>query len=171
MEKRTVIIYLTIMLNKLFNNYFHNPMINSRFDDREYGATGDNRGLGFADNNYNISWQVQIANQKYPEFELRSLAEHMYFLHRMLNCMNPDQNACSITYEQYATNKFTIGITFEKLNSEHLTGINGKMVSLLTAKFRPYKTLSENELIQEIFVHLISGNVLEIRSDGSVVYD
>ena len=146
-------------------------MINSRFNDRGYGATGNDRGFGFADKNYNISWQLQIANKKYPEFESQSLAEHMYFLRRMLNYMHPDQDACSITYEQYATNKFIIGITFEKMNSEHLTGINSKMGSLMTAKTKPYKTLTENEMIQEIFVHLISENILEVRSDGAVVYD
>ena len=100
-------------VNKRFN-YFYNPMINSRFNDRGVNATGDDAGYGFADKNYNISWQIKIANKKYPEFESQSLAEHMYFLRRMLSYMNPDQDACSITYEQYARNKFVIGITFEK---------------------------------------------------------
>ena len=57
------------------------------------------------------------------------------------------------------------------MNEQNLTGINTKMSSLMTAKIKPYKTLTENELIQEIFVHLISENVIEIRSDGAVVYD
>ncbi len=152
-------------------NYFYNPMIISRFNDRGYGATGDDRGFGFADKNYNISWQVQIASKKYPEFESQSLSEHMYFLRRMLNYMNPDQDACSITYEQYATNKFIIGITFEKMNEQNLTGINTKMGFLATVKLKPFKPLSENELIQEIFFHAISENVAEIRSDGTIVYD
>ena len=41
--------------------------------------------------------------------------------------MNPDQDACSITYEQYATSTFIIGITFEQMNEQNLTGINTKM--------------------------------------------
>ena len=83
----------------------------------------------------------------------------------------PRPDACSITYEQYATNKFIIGITFEKMNEQNLAGVNTKMGSLMTAKIKPYNTLTDNEMIQEIFVHLMSENVLEIRSDGSVVYD
>ena len=146
-------------------------MINSRFNNRGSNPTGSDIGYGFADKNYNISWQVQIANRKYPEFESQPLAEHMYFLRRMLSYMNPDQDACSITYEQYATHKFIIGITFEKMNEQNLTGIHKKMGSLMTAKIKPYKPLSENEVIQEIFVHLISENILELRSDGTVVYD
>jgi len=39
----------------------------------------------------------------------------------------------------------------------------------MTAKNKPYKTLTENDLRQEIFVHLISENIIEIRSDGAVV--
>ena len=152
-------------------NYFYNPMINSRFNDRGYAATGDNRGFGFADKNYNISWQLQIANKKYPELESQSLAEHFYFLRRMLNYMNPDQDACSITYEQYATNKFIIGVTFEKMNEANMTGVNTKMGSLMTAKIKPYKTLTEAEMIEEIFVHMISEAVVEIRSDSSIVFD
>ena len=89
----------------------------------------------------------------------------------MLNYLNPDQDACSITYEQYATNKFTIGITFEKMNEANMTGVNSKMGSLLTARIKPYKSLGENEEILELFCHVISEAILEIRSDGSLVYD
>ena len=85
--------------------------------------------------------------------------------------MNPDQDSCSITYEQYATNKFILGITFEKMNEANMTGINTKMGSLMTAKIKPYKTLTADEMIQEVFVHMISEAVVEIRSDSSVVYD
>ena len=89
----------------------------------------------------------------------------------MLNYMNPDQDSCSITYEQYATNKFILGITFEKMNEANMIGINTKMGSLMTAKIKPYKTLTADEMIQEVFVHMISEAVVEIRSDSSVVYD
>ena len=150
-----------------------NSRFNVKFSDRDLNATGANAGFGFDDKNYNISWQLQIANQKYPEFESQSLAEHisMHFLHRMLNFMNPDQDACSIAYEQHATNIFIIGITIERMNEQNLTGINTKMGCLLTAKIKPFKTLADNELIQKIFFHLTSENVIEIRRDGAVVYD
>ena len=44
-------------------NYFYNPMVNSRFNDRGVNATGDDAGYGFADKNYNIRWQVQVASK------------------------------------------------------------------------------------------------------------
>ena len=152
--------------------YFSSPMINSRFNDLGTpGVDGGEAGYGFADKNYNISWQLQIANKKYPEFESQSLSEHMYFLRRMLNYVNPDQDACSITYKQYATDKFIIGITFEKMNESNMTRINTKMGSLMTAKIKPFKTLTADEMIHEVFVHMVSEAVAEIRSDSTVIYD
>ena len=125
-----------------------------------------------ANKNLNVSWQVQVHNKKYPEFESQSLSEHWYFLNRFLFYMNPDQDACSIIYEQYRSDKFIIGKSFEKMVSEaHLTGINTKMSGLTTLKLRPYRTLTTNEAIEEVFTNIISESVLEIRSDGSVVYD
>ena len=57
------------------------------------------------------------------------------------------------------------------MNEANMTGINTKMCSLMTAKIKPFKTLTANEMIQEIFCHLISEAVVEIRSDSSIVYD
>ena len=37
-------------------------------------------GKGFQDYTRNLSWQMQIANKKYPEFECQSLSEAFYFL-------------------------------------------------------------------------------------------
>ena len=85
--------------------------------------------------------------------------------------MNPDQDACSVTYEQYRSDKFIIGISFEKLNEANMTGVNTKMSGLTTLKLKPYRTLTADEAIREVCTHIISESVLEIRSDGSVVYD
>ena len=82
------------------------------------------RGFGFANKNLNISWQVQVHNKKYPRFESQSLSEHWYFLNRFLSYMDPDQDACSITYEQYRSDKFIIGISFEKKSEANMTGVN-----------------------------------------------
>ena len=152
-------------------NYFYNPMINARLNDLGAGATGADRGFGFANKNLNISWQVQIHNKKFPEFESQSLAEHWYFLNRMLSYINPDQDACSITYEQYRSDKFIIGFNFQKMDEQNMTGVNTKMSGLSNIKIKPFRTLAEAEKIQEIFCHIISETVLEIRSDGSIVYD
>ena len=153
-------------------NYFYNPMINTRLNDCGAGATGANRGFGFANKNLNVlSWQVQVHFKKYPEFESQSLSEHWYFLNRFLSYMNPDQDACSIAYEQYRSHKFIIGISFEKMSEANMTGVNTKMSGLTTLKLKPYRTLTADEAIQEVFTDIMSESVLEIRSDGSVVYD
>ena len=115
--------------------------------------------------------RCKCITKKYPEFESQSLSQHWYFLNRFLSYMNPDQDACSITYEQYRSDKFIIGISFEKMSEAHMTGINTKMSGLTTLKLKPYRTLRANEAIEEVLTHIISESVLEIRSDGSAVYD
>ena len=153
-------------------NYSYNPMINTRLNDHGAGATGANRGFGFASQNLNISWQVQVHDKRYPELESQSLSEHWYFLNRFLSYMNPDQDACSIPYEQYRGDKLIIGMSFEKMSEANMTGVNTtKMSGSTTLKLKPCRTLTADEAIQEVFTHIISESVLEIRSDGSVVYD
>jgi len=67
--------------------------------------------------------------------------------------------------------KFVCAISFEKLPDNNFTGANTKMGSLLTARIRPYATLGENEGIEEVFSHLVSEGVVELRESGAVVYD
>ena len=142
-------------------NYFYNPMINS-----------DTSDAGFQDSTRNLSWQIQVGNKKYPEFECSSLSETMYFLRRAIHYMNPNQDALSFNYTQYRSDKFIIGMSYEKMSDVDMTGINTKMGSLLTLKLKGANgTLAGGEEIQEIFSHLISETVLELRESGSVLYD
>ena len=54
--------------------------------------------------------------------------------------MNPDQDACSTTYEQYRSDKFIIGISFEKMGEANMTGVNTKMSGFTALKLKPYRT-------------------------------
>ena len=88
-------------------------MINSEINDGFDGALV--AGQGFQDFTRNLSWQLQIGNKKFTEFESQSLAETFYFLRRTLHCHNADQNSLNISYKQYRENKFIIGVSFEKM--------------------------------------------------------
>ena len=151
-------------------NYFYNPMINSEIND---GFDGDVvPGQGFQDFTRNLSWQMQVGNKKFPEFECQSLAEAFYFLRRTIHYHNPEQNSLNISYKQYRENKFIIGVSFEKMADVNFTSINTKMGSLLTFKIKGTQgPLAANEQIQEIFTHLISESILELRESGAIVYD
>ena len=59
-------------------NYFFHPM----------AVTIDNFE-GVIDSNKHISAQIQIANKKFPEQEVSSISEFMYFLRRAVNVMSP----------------------------------------------------------------------------------
>ena len=151
-------------------NYFYNPMINSEINDGFDGAVVE--GQGFQDFTRNLSWQMQVGNKKFPEFECQSLSEAFYFLRRTIHYHNVEQNSLNISYKQYRENKFIIGVSFEKMADVNFTSINTKMGSLLTFKIKGTQgPLLPAEQIQEIFTHLVSESVLELRESGAVVYD
>ena len=151
-------------------NYFYNPMIYSEINDGFDGALVE--GQGFQDFTRNLSWQMQVGNKKFPEFECQSLAEAFYFLRRTIHYHNADQNSLNISYKQYRENKFIIGVSFEKMADVNFTSINTKMGSLLTFKIKGTQgALAPAEQIQEIFTHLTSESILELRESGAVVYD
>ena len=114
-----------------------------------------------------------MLTQKYPKFESQSLSETFYYLRRALHYMYPDQDSLSFSYKQYRENKFIIGMSFEKMGGQtNFTGYNSKMSGVTTFKIRGTEgALQNNEEIQEIFCHLMSESILEIRESGSVVYD
>ena len=98
-------------------NYFYNTMINSEINDGlNPNTVPEEQGQGFADSTRALSWQLQIGNKKYPEFECQSLSEAFYFLRRTVNLVNPEQNSLNISYQQYRSNKFIIGVSLEKCN-------------------------------------------------------
>ena len=162
-------------------NYFYNPMINSRiFDGLNPDAVdGDGnltraqfRGKGFQNSELDLTWQLQINNKKYPEFECQSMAETAYYLKRALHYLNPDQDAFSISYKRFREDKFVIGISFEKMQDTNFTGQNTKQGGLLVFKLKgSNKSFTTDEDVRELFVHMISESVLELRESGSLLYD
>ena len=134
-------------------------MINSEINDGPAAASVPlQEGKGFQDYSRNLSWQLQIANKKFPEFECQSLSEAFYFLRRTLHYHNPEQNSINISYKQYRENKFIIGCSFEKMQDLNFTGQNTKMGSLITFKIKGTEgVLQSTEQIQEIFIHMVSG--------------
>eukprot|EP00438_Fugacium_kawagutii_P033869 Skav201114 [mRNA] locus=scaffold185:356198:358782:- [translate_table: standard] len=154
-------------------NYFYNPMINKRINNSGNADNDALKGEGLQAWSKNLSWQIQLSNsQKYPEFEAQSLSETFYYLRRAIHYMNPDQDSLSFSYRQYRENKFIIGMSFEKMADVNFTGYNSKMSGITNLKIKATEgTLPENESIEEVFCHLISEAVLELRESGAVVYD
>eukprot|EP00438_Fugacium_kawagutii_P017241 Skav227379 [mRNA] locus=scaffold1390:82758:85507:- [translate_table: standard] len=154
-------------------NYFYNPAINKRINNSGLANTDALQGEGFQSWSKNLSWQIQLSNsQKYPEFESQSLAETFYYLRRAIHYMNENQDSLSFSYRQYRESKFIIGMSFEKMADVNFTGYNSKMSGITNFKIKGTDgPLPVAEEIQEIFVHLISESVLELRESGAVVFD
>ena len=154
-------------------NYFYNPMIYGRINDTGNADTNDLQGKGFQDATRSLSLQIQLSNsQKYPEFEVQSLSETFYYLRRALHYMNPDQDSLSFSYRQYRENKFIFGMSFEKMADVIFTGYTSKMSGITGFRVKGAEgaLLDPNEQITEVFCHLVSETVLELRESGSIVY-
>ena len=154
-------------------NYMYNPMINKRINNSGLADTDALRGEGFQAWSKNLSWQIQLSNsQKYPEFEAQSLAETFYYLRRAIHYMNENQDSLSFSYKQYRENKFIIGMSFEKMADVNFTGYNSKMSGITNFKIKGTDgPLGAGEEITEVFTHLISEAVLELRESGAIIYD
>ena len=148
-------------------------MINGSINDSGAANTDALQGKGFQDYGRNLSWQIQLSNsQKYPEFESQSLSETFYYLRRAIHYMNPDQDALSFSYRQYRENKFIIGMSFEKMSDVNFTGYNSKMSGITNFKLKGAEgALDPTEQITEVFCHLVSETVWELRESGAVIYD
>ena len=154
-------------------NYFYNPMIWGQIND---GGDPENipaqAGKGFADSSRALTYQLQIASKKYPEFEVSSLSEAFYFLRRTLHFLNADQNSLNISYKQYRENKFVMAFSLEKMPDVNFTGQNTKSGSLITFKIKGTEgSLATEEQIQEIMVSLVSESVVELTESGTLIYD
>ena len=117
-------------------NYFYNPMINyPPFSDGD-APVGNEIGYGYSNKDLDLSFDVLLGNKRYPEVASSSLSEHMYYLRRFVSLLNPDQDSMSIKYNQYRANKFIMGINFQKMDQNNLTGVNSKLGALLTLNLR-----------------------------------
>ena len=140
-------------------NYFFHPM----------AASIDNLE-GVIDSAKQISYQVQIANKKFPEQAVESLAEAMYFLRRAVNVMSPYYDGFSIDTYRYANDKCILGINLDKQPDMNFTGTNTKMGSLITFKVRGS---NENFAlgIERVFVTAVSEQIFELSESASTVLD
>ena len=153
-------------------NYFYNPMINYPAFSNGTGATGNEVGYGYANKNLDLTFDVLLGNKRYPEVASSSLSEHMYYLRRFVSLLNPDQDSMSIKYNQYRANKFIMGINFQKMDQNNLTGVNSKLGALLTLNIRGTNAnlTGTEEAIEEITTCLVSSNILEIMADTPMVH-
>ena len=125
---------------------------------------------GVIDSTKQISYYVQIANKKFPEQAIESLAEAMYFLRRAVNVMSPFYDGFSIDIYRYANDKFIGGINFDKQPDMNFTGSNTKMGSLLTFKLKGANNTFALG-VEQVYVTLVSEHVFELSESASTVLD
>ena len=123
-------------------------------------ATIDNLE-GVIDSDRQISYYVQIANTKFPEQPVESIAEAIYFLRRAVNVMSPYYDGFSIDIYRYANHKQP---------DMNFTGSNTKMGSLITFKVKGANATFALG-IEQVFVTMVSEHIFELSESASTVLD
>jgi hypothetical protein len=118
-----------------------------------------------------IEWQIQLGSKVYPEMPVRSLQESFCQLVKCLGINNSAFHALDIVPIEYRSNKFIIGMDFEKILEAGFTGINTKAGDLMVIKVKQPSTIDQVNICNQLYITLHSDNVLNIKDTGVEVYD
>jgi hypothetical protein len=118
-----------------------------------------------------IEWQIQLGSKMYPEMPVRSLQESFCQLLKCLGINNSAFHAVDIVPIEYRSNKFIIGMDFEKILEAGFTGINTKAGDLMVIKVKQPSTIDQANICNQLYITLHSDQVLNIRDTGVEVFD
>jgi hypothetical protein len=80
-------------------------------------------------------------------------------------------HSVGIDYNQYTSNKFIYGMSFEKMPEASWSGTNTKSGQILLIKLSSVNPASVPEIASTMYVTLMSENILEIRDVACSVYE
>ena len=83
-----------------------------------------------------LSFEIQIGANKYPEYPIRSLAESFYQLRKALGLHSVNAQM-AITPAEYRDTKFVIGIDTEKVLGASFSGYNSNAGDLTGLRIKP----------------------------------
>ena len=112
-----------------------------------------------------VEFEVQIGNNRFPQYPIRSLAEAFYSLRKTLGINNSNWHSISLVGRWYRHDKFIVGIDLEKVEGADYTGYNNRNGDTMTVKIRNPQTPDK------IFTTLYYDAVLEISDMGVRVSD
>ena len=127
---------------------------------------------GIYDVNKDLEFQIQLGSKLFPEYPCNSLSQCFYHLRKALNLPVFHQHSISIDFKQYRDRQFIFGFSFEKVPDSSYTGINTRAGLQMLIKIKPAGTaIPGADMPDEMFITLLSEQILEIRDLGLKVFD
>ena len=127
---------------------------------------------GIYDINKDLEFQIQLGSKLFPEYPCNSLSQCFYHLRKTLNLPVFHQHSISIDFKQYRDRQFIFGFSFEKVPDSSYTGINTRAGQQMLIKIKPAgSSIPRDDMPDEMFITLLSEQILEVKDLGLKVYD
>ena len=132
----------------------------------------DSLAEGIYDVNKDLEFQIQLGSKLFPEYPCNSLSQCFYHLRKALNLPVFHQHSISIDFKQYRDRQFIFGFSFEKVPDSSYTGINTRAGQQMLIKIKPAgTTIPVNDMPDEMFITMLSEQILEVKDLGLKVFD
>ena len=155
-----------------------NPSLGYEYVDKEFcrfyhpHQTHDEQAEGIYDVNKDLEWQIQIGSQLFPEYPCNSLTQCVYHLRKALNLPMFHQHSLSVDFIQYRDRQFIFGFNFEKIQDSSYSGLNLRAGQQMVIKVKPAgSAIPANEMPDQIYITMLSEQILEIKDLGLKVFD
>ena len=127
---------------------------------------------GIYDVNKDLEFQIQLGSKLFPEYPCNSLTQCFYHLRKALNLPVFHQHSISIDFKQYRDRQFIFGFSFERLIDSSYTGINTRAGQQMLIRVKSAgATIPVDDMPDEMFITMLSEQILEIRDLGLKVFD
>ena len=127
---------------------------------------------GIYDVNKDLEFQIQLGSKLFPEYPCNSLTQCFYHLRKALNLPVFHQHSISIDFKQYRDRQFIFGFDFKKLSDSSWSGISTRAGQQMLIKIKPAgASIPVDDMPDEMFVTMLSEQILEIKDLGLKVFD
>ena len=124
------------------------------------------------DINKDLELQIQLGSKLYPEYPCNSLTQCFYHLRKALNLPVFHQHSISIDFKQYRDRQFIFGFSHEKVPDSSYTGINTRAGQQMLIRVKSAGAqIPVDDMPDEMFITLLSEQVIEIKDLGLKVFD
>ena len=127
---------------------------------------------GIYDKDKDLEFQIQLGSKLYPEYPCNSITQCFYHLRKALNLPMFHQHSLNINFKQYRDRQFVFAFSFERVQDSSYTGINTRAGQQMLLKVKPAgATIPANDMPDQVYLTMLSEQVLEVKDLGLKVYD